>query len=437
MRLAWSWAEVPMFFWRPKPDVLVAGAGPVGLFAALSLVRRGIRVRVIDEEWRSSTHSYALALHPRSLELLDELGLVDSILGRARKISTVGLYDREGRKGAFDLGTLDSRFPFLAVLAQGDFEAVLAGALHKRGVEVEWNHRLSRVQARANHVEATIDTLGKETVGYGVAQTETMVESSKDIEVPFVIGADGHDSLVRTQLGIDFEPLRPADEFGVFEFEADGELPDEMCVVLEDGHTNVLWPMKGNTYRWSFQLDPGLATPDSRDKDRLLMPLDALEPPKLRLLDPKYLRQLVSERAPWFQANIGSVFWHMGVRFEYRLAESFGLAHIGLAGDAGHMTGPVGVQSMNIGLAEAAELAEVISGILGGRASVDALALYSSRRVGEWSRLLNVGEPGLRPTERASSWARERAERLTACIPASGDHYAKLAAQLGLEPRVA
>ncbi len=55
--------------------------------------------------------------------------------------------------------------------------------------------------------------------------------------------------------------------------------------------------------------------------------------------------------------------------------------------------------------------------------------------MGEWRRLLGVGSPGLSPTEAAEPWLRDRVERLTACIPASGDHYTKLAAQIGLESR--
>jgi 2-polyprenyl-6-methoxyphenol hydroxylase-like FAD-dependent oxidoreductase len=404
----------------------------VGLFAALSLARRGVEVRIIDEEWRSSTHSYALALHPKSLELLDALDLARPLLDKARRIRTIGLYDREERRAGLDLGAIDSKFPFMAVLAQADFESLLTRALADAKVEVEWNHRLSRVVPNGDHVDVTVDTLGKETMGYAVAQIETVIEGSKDFRVPFVIGADGHDSLVRTQLGIPFESVRDADEFAVFEFAAEGDLPDEMCVVLDDHKSNVLWPMTNGRYRWSFQLPPGVATGHSREKDRLLMPLSA---PEVRELAPEQLQALIEERAPWFKASIGEVLWRLGVRFEYRLASAFGKAHVCLAGDAVHMTGPVGVQSMNIGLAEAAEAAEAIASILKGKGSVDALALYNTRHVGEWSHLLQVGGPELEPTDAALDWTREHAGELTPCIPASGEHFSRLAEQLGLHAR--
>jgi 3-(3-hydroxy-phenyl)propionate hydroxylase len=353
-------------------------------------------------------------------------------LDKARKLGAVGLYDREGRRAGLRLDGIESEFPFIAVLAQGDFESLLTRALAEAKVEVEWNHRLSRVVPRGEHVDVTVDTLGKEPMGYGIAQIETVIEASKDFHVPFVLGADGHDSLVRTQLGIPFESIRDADEFAVFEFEADGDLPDEMCVLFDNGTSNVLWPMANGRYRWSFQLPPGVADGDSREKDRLLMPLSA---PEVRELAPGQLQALIDQRAPWFEADIGEVLWRLGVRFEYRLAGAFGKEHVCMAGDAVHMTGPVGVQSMNIGLAEAAEAADAIASILKGKATIDALALYSTRHKGEWSRLLQVGGPELEPTGSALDWTKEHANEITACIPASGEHFSVLAEQLGLHAR--
>ena len=69
-----------------RTEVLVVGAGPTGLLAALQLVHRGLRVEVIDEEWRPAGHSYALALHPRSLERLAEVGLAEETIAAGRRL---------------------------------------------------------------------------------------------------------------------------------------------------------------------------------------------------------------------------------------------------------------------------------------------------------------------------------------------------------------
>src|SRR5690606_8964144 len=80
-------------FGREKTDVLVVGAGPVGLFTALHLARHGVRVQIVDKEWRTGAHSYALALHAASLRLLDDLGLRARVLEHAYRVDTVAFYD--------------------------------------------------------------------------------------------------------------------------------------------------------------------------------------------------------------------------------------------------------------------------------------------------------------------------------------------------------
>jgi 2-polyprenyl-6-methoxyphenol hydroxylase-like FAD-dependent oxidoreductase len=418
-------------FWRPKPQVLVAGAGPVGLFAALSLARRGVPVRIIDEEWRATTHSYALALHPKSLELLDELGLMDDVLDNAREVRALGLYDAGGRRAGIRLDELGGKYPFVAVLAQADLEQLLMDALQRAGVQVEWSCRLARISPAADHVDTTVDTLGTESVGYAIAGSETVVESSHDIPFRFVIAADGHESLVRTQLGIRFDSVRAADDFAIFEFEAKGEPPDEMCVVLDDGTVNVLWPMAGQRVRWSFQLTDHTASESSRDKDRLLMQFDDDGHP---IAEPASLERLIAERAPWFAAKIGPVHWATEVHFEYRLASAFGGERVHLVGDASHVTGPVGVQSMNGGLREAAALGEIVADSIKAGSSLDGVTEHFSRRADEWRRLLGVGESGVVPNASALPWIRQRAQRIATCIPASGGDFDTLIEQVGLEP---
>ena len=86
-------------------DVLVAGGGPVGLFTALVLARHGIRVEVLEEQWRSASRSYALALHPESLRLFGSLGLVASVLEHGITIRTVGLYGEGRRQAEIQLST--------------------------------------------------------------------------------------------------------------------------------------------------------------------------------------------------------------------------------------------------------------------------------------------------------------------------------------------
>ena len=79
---------------RQDPEVLVVGAGPVGLFAGLALAEHGVRVQIIDKMSRTGVHSYALALHGRALRLLKPFGLLDKVLAQAYSLRTIGLFDQ-------------------------------------------------------------------------------------------------------------------------------------------------------------------------------------------------------------------------------------------------------------------------------------------------------------------------------------------------------
>jgi 2-polyprenyl-6-methoxyphenol hydroxylase-like FAD-dependent oxidoreductase len=419
-----------MLLRHAKTQVLVVGAGPVGMFAALWLHKLGIKARIVDEARSSATHSYALALHPRSLELMDELGVAGAVLERARRVDTIGLYDGLERRGEIKLSNLPTEFPFLAILPQSGLEEVLAQNLAKQKTAVEWSHRLAQLSPGAESVTATIHTLEKESTGYAVMHTETVVAKSRDIEVPFVLGADGHHSLVRRQLGIAFDSVTPDEHFVVLEFTPDASLTDEVRVVLDSATTNVLWPMPGNRYRWTIQ-SPGGAVHETRDKDRLLVQVGEQVFPQV---EPELANRWLSQRAPWFHSHIGDPHWQAAVRFEHRIASAFGRSRVWLAGDAGHLTGPVGAQSMNVGFREAADLCNLYAGILDKGVPLNALQVYGEERAAEWRELLGMGAP-LEAAPGASPWVAERSSRLLSCIPASGAHLEAALRQLGLRAR--
>ncbi len=411
-----------------RVDVLVAGAGPVGLAAALFLHDQGRKVMVVDAKPRGVTHSYALALHPASLDLLNTVGLAGDILARALPVRTLAIHAGGRRIAAVPVAPLGAKFPFLAVVGQEVIESVLGRALAQRGVPVAWNHRLARFTPGSDSVAIEVDELEERVIGYAAARFDWMVKRTHAIEAKYLLGADGHDSLVRRQMGIEFPEVRPAEHFAVFEFQRTGTSDDEISLVLHPDGLGVLWPLPGGRGRWSFAIDPAKAPGAGREKDHETVQI--VGPGVFPSLDEAVLQQLLSDRAPWRAEPFNHVYWKMLVRFERRLTARFGEGRVWLAGDAGHLTGPAGIQSMNVGLREAHDLAHALVAADGGDGDW-SLRDYEAARQLEWRHLLGLAgqvETSRGVAPEIAPWK----ERLPACLPGSGETLGALAERLGL-----
>jgi 2-polyprenyl-6-methoxyphenol hydroxylase-like FAD-dependent oxidoreductase len=406
-----------------EPDVLVVGAGPVGLFAALLLTQQGVRVQILDEERRPAARSYALALHPLSLALLHTVGAIPLLQERGHRVETLTFLDGDRTQAQLRFAGLPFAHPAVLVVPQQTLEGVLESLLIERGVQVQWNHRLIEIDQSGGTPLARIQ---KTHHGRGRwSERETL-----QVRPRFVIGADGHRSTVRSALALDAGLTSPAELFAIFEFMSDAPDTSEARVAIDDQFVNVLWPLGGGRLRWSFQIDSWEGFVEPRHKQHQFAEIGG--EPFPYLIDGKLL-ELVAARAPWFDpADVGDIIWSAAVPFERRLVSRFGLGNVWLAGDAAHLTSPVGNQSMNIGLREAHELAWRIAAVLEGRSDLRSLQRYEHDRDREWRRLLGLSGP-LLATPKASPWVRRHAERILPCIPASGETLEALLGQIGLE----
>jgi 3-(3-hydroxy-phenyl)propionate hydroxylase len=177
----------------------------------------------------------------------------------------------------------------------------------------------------------------------------------------FVVGADGQGSIVRQKLGIEYERAGKPQLFVVYEFESGATIPQEVRIVLDSNTVSVLWPLSQNKGRWGFQWPESEAPADFPQKDRTRFTIAGTPGPE----DSRHhLLRLLDAHAPWFQEDIKSVGWAVDIQFEHRLARRFGRDQAWLAGDSAHQTGPIGMQSMNIGFREGADLAARLTRIL-------------------------------------------------------------------------
>lgn len=413
-------------------EVLVVGAGPVGLLAALGLAKQDVRIQVVDSEGGPAARSYALALHSRSLELLDELDLADALIEKGRRIDRCAFYQGAQRRGEIDFSKLDSRFPFVLVLPQGELEQALQQALAKNQVKVNWRHRVSEMEFDGSLATGRIEKLRKAFSSYESPSHDWVVDHTFLTNAAYVIGADGSRSIVRQSVSLGWREQGSPQRFAVFELQAEagagaseGEV-DEMRVAINPKSTDVLWPMRNGRYRFGFELDrPGMYS-EPRTKSRSEAELGEQAFPVLSKRD---LRDLILERFPWFKMPLGEVTWSVVLRFERRLASRFGRDNAWLVGDAAHLAPPVGVQSMNIGLREAHELARRIGSILKSQADQECLEEFNRQRLAEWNALFE----GPERIESAQGWSKAEASRILSCIPATGSDLSSLARQLGIE----
>lgn len=392
---------------RSEVEVLVVGAGPVGLFTALLLAKRDIDVRIIDRQRRTNVHSYAVALHPYTTSLIEDVGIKAPIQQIGTPLNKTAYCDESGEQAALDFARDGKPLPM--ILPQSALEATLESELRRCGIRVQWNHELIELQNDAGRVTAEVGRYDEVPQGYPVIDTKRLLTKRTTYSCQYVVGADGYHSFVRKSLGIRYESVGPGQLFSVYEFQ-DDDPQDNTCRVVLSGETlNALWPLPAGRRRWSCQIS---------DPTQYVPTLDGL-------------RKILQERAPWANRQMDSLGWATCVRFEPRRAESFGRGRTWLAGDAAHLTGPVAAQSMNVGLKEGHELAWRIYELLRESGSPSLLEMYDKSRQAEWSALLG-GADSLRADPDTKPWVAENRGRLLPCIPASGDSLAECLADLGL-----
>lgn len=409
-------------------DICVIGAGPVGLVAAHALADAKVDFVQFDTAAGPHTHSYALALLPETLELLDRIGLAEHILPRAHKVSRMAFYQNNQRKGEFDYGQLDSPYPFLAVIQQGELEGILLDTLKAKGHKPHWHHRVRYINEEEDHVSVEVDRLIEGMTGYAYAHIDTQIDKILAYRANYVIGADGSRSIARRVAGIGYNEMAAAKTYAVFEFKTDQDMLDEMRLIVDEYGSHFFWPMAGEYCRWCFEIYPDEVLMEKLQGERSMVFTGKEAFP---LLDDAHLAGFLSRHAQWFKGGVDAMSWRTLVRFEERMVESFGRGRIWLAGDAAHLTGPGGMLSMNVGMLEADDLAQRLA--LGADdARQAALATYSDERQQEWSELLDLSAAW--PEDCADPWLMEHSKRVALNLPATRTSRAALLRQFQLEP---
>src|SRR6516165_9176932 len=137
-------------------QVLIVGAGPVGLTMALELVRHGISCRIVEKNATPTDQSRALGIHARTLEIFENMGVLSEVLKQGQKIHVLNVYANKRRILHVTLDELESPYPFVISLPQSQTERILAKVLEERGVKVEREVELVEVAHDERNVKATL-----------------------------------------------------------------------------------------------------------------------------------------------------------------------------------------------------------------------------------------------------------------------------------------
>jgi 2-polyprenyl-6-methoxyphenol hydroxylase-like FAD-dependent oxidoreductase len=303
-------------------DVLVVGAGPTGLALAAELRAFGVSFRLIDRQPDRVHESRALAVQPRTLEVLARHGVTGELVDRGNP--TVQLRMHLGRRTIslrlFDLGIGDTAYPYLLFVSQAETERILGEQLARHGVAVERGTELVSVDAAHERV---------------TCQLQDRDGRPETVRASYVVGCDGANSTVRQQAGIAFEGSSYPQTFLLGDLEVDGLEPGAAHTWMTRAGMLLFFPLGAPATWRMLAMRPSSDTVTGVTLDQLRAITDSYTGGALRLHDPVWLSEFRLQRRGVSHYRSGLVF---------------------LAGDAAHVHSPAGGQGMNTGIQDAVNL---------------------------------------------------------------------------------
>lgn len=344
-------------------DVLVVGAGPVGLTMAAELARHGQRCRIIDRLERPTGYCKAIGVTPRTLEVWEDMGVAAPMIDAGLWISGIRSITPGAPPHDMVVDLSDLPYGHLGI-PQYETERILAEHLTGFGIAVERGVELidlsddgQRVSVDLRHADGR----------------------SESAEFRYVVGCDGAHSAVRHAVGIGFPGDSYAMDFMLGDVEIDWDVPRGLSVFAVVPHENappdflVVVPLpQRSRYRVSMLAPEELAAAPSAIEEH---GISSERPgPSLDQL------QAVSDRLLPGKPRFSDLRWSSLFRISMRLAERYRVGNVFIAGDAAHIHPPTGGQGMNTGIQDAYNLAWKMALVLRGMASERLLDSYEAER---------------------------------------------------------
>ena len=330
-----------------RRPLIIVGAGPVGLAAAVDARLKGLDVLLFDEDDSVSTGSRAVCYAKRALEVLDRLGVGDPICDRGVSWNVGRTFLREAEVYQFDLvPDPGHKRPGMINLQQYHLEEALVARALELGADMRWRYKVTGVVNETDHVRLTVET----------------PDATFDIEADWLVVADGARSPIRRALGLDIEGRVFKDRFLIADVVMKADFPAERWFWFDPpfhpGQSVLLHKQSDNVWRIDFQLGWD-ADPEEEKKPEKIIPR---------------LQAMLGDQRP-FELEWVSIY-----TFQCRRMKDFRAGRALFVGDAAHQVSPFGARGANSGFQDTDDLMWKLALVLKGQAPDTLLDTYSADR---------------------------------------------------------
>ena len=330
-----------------RRPLVIVGAGPVGLAAAIDARQQGLPVLVFDEDDTVSVGSRAVCYAKRALEILDRLGVGEPAVQRGVSWNVGRTFFREEEVYRFDLVPEPGhKRPGMINLQQYHLEEMLIARARALGVDLRWRYKVVSVQPQADHVKLQVET----------------PDGVFALEADWLVAADGARSATRRMLGLDIEGRIFMDRFLIADVIMEADYPAERWLWFDPpfhpNQTVLLHKQSDNVWRIDFQLGWD-ADPEEEKKPEKVIP-------RIRAM-------LGDERK--FELEWVSIY-----TFQCRRMKEFRHGRVLFVGDAAHQVSPFGARGANSGIQDTDDLMWKLKLVMGGQAPERLLDTYSEDR---------------------------------------------------------
>jgi 2-polyprenyl-6-methoxyphenol hydroxylase-like FAD-dependent oxidoreductase len=332
-----------------KTKVLIVGAGPAGMTAALELSRLQIPIRIIEKTREPATTSRAIGVQARTLELFEQRGLVERMLANGNPGVAGSIYGEGKRVFRLDFSRNGSRYGYMLFISQAETEAILRGALEKQQVTIE--REVEFVALSQSEHSDPVNAILKHRDG-----------ALEEVRCEYLIDTEGAHSISRTTLNLQFEGKTLDENYALGDLYIDGDLPatDFHIFSSEFGFMG-LFPMGERRFR-------------------LIASNPLSKPNKDTAPSIEELQQIYDQRSH-IPARFHDMSWSSWFRINSRMVSRLHVGRVFLGGDSAHIHSPAGAQGMNTGIQDMINLAWKLAFVLKRQADPKLLDTYTDDRI--------------------------------------------------------